>query len=152
MRFSTTNPPMLSQTRSFRLGNRKSRWTLTPATISACSSSRFGDAHVAGHMTGPSVRTPTPGRRLAAVIPGSTITPARRAPISARGVARRVTRASTRMGFSSAGSTPRVTVLSPARTAPVVAGACVSSRTRRSNSGCCHSRVRGVLIHTTGLL
>nr|ACU23637.1 unknown [Glycine max] len=54
--FSTANPPMLSQTRRFRLGNRKSRWTLTPATISACSSSRFGDAHVVGRMTGRSIR------------------------------------------------------------------------------------------------
>ncbi|KAK9273472.1 hypothetical protein L1049_018282 [Liquidambar formosana] len=83
-----------------------------------------------------------PARRLAAVTRGSIITQARRVLSFARGLVRRVTRASLLMVFSSVGFTRRGTGLRPVRMGRTVAGESVSSLTRRNSSEFCLSRVR----------
>lgn len=90
---------------------------------------------MAGAMTGRSVLTPIPEKRLAGEIRGSTITPARLVLILEKVVARKATRASFLMEFSSVGFIQLVTGLSRAKTAVTVAGKSVSLLTRRISLG-----------------
>jgi len=90
---------------------------------------------VAGAMTGRSVLTLIPEKRLAGEIRGSTITPARLVLTFEKVVVRKETRASFLTEFSSVGFIQLVTGLSRAKTAVTVAGESVSSLTRRISLG-----------------
>jgi len=79
--------------------------TQSNAIISVCTSLKSGDAHVPGHMTGPSVRTLIPAKKLAGVIPGSFIIPVTRARSFVKARAVEVTRASSLTAYLSAGFT-----------------------------------------------
>lgn len=130
-RSSDTFPPTTPSTMTTTSTHRS---TPTRATSSGCTSSRYADARAAVHTTGLSVPTRIPERRLAAVIPGSTTTPALRVRSSAREAASAAMLASTHTACSSAGFIRRGTGLSHARTARLVDVACASSLTRRSSS------------------
>ena len=90
---------------------------------------------MAGAMTGRSVRTLTPEKRLAGEIRRSTITPGRLVRSSEKAVARKETLASLLTEFSSVGFILLVTGLSRVKTAVDVAGKFVSLLTRRISLG-----------------
>lgn len=124
--------------------------TLSRATIFECMSSRFVGAHVGGHMTGPSVRTLIPARKLAEGTPGNTTIQALLVRSFVREVVIKVIRASSHMEFSNAGFTRLATELNHAKMDSVVAGESVSLLTRRSNFVFCLNKVRvpmGLLLH-----
>lgn len=85
--------------------------------VFGCMSLRYASVLVAGRMIGPTVRTLIRGRRLAVVIPGSTVTPAQRVRSFVRETVRKETAVSLLTVFSSAGSTHTATVPSRVRTA-----------------------------------
>jgi len=91
--------------------------------------------HVLGHMTGPTVRTLIPEKKLAGVIPGSTVIPVLLALSFVKGTVRKVTVVSLLMEFLSVGSILTGTGLSRVRMEPTVAGVCVFSHTRRISYG-----------------
>lgn len=102
--------------------------------IFGCLSSRSGSVHVAGHTTGQSVHLCIRGRRQGGGTRGSLITPARHVLGFVMVTARKVTRANTVTVFSSAGSTPPITVHSPARTVSTATAASASLPTRQISS------------------
>ena len=99
-----------------------------------------------GRTTGRSVRTLIRARKPGGETRGSITIRVRLAPISERGIVRRVTRVSSHTAYLSVGYTLLAIVRSLVKTERVVVGGFVFSLTRLSNSGFCHlSRVRGVL-------
>lgn len=83
---------------------------------SGCMSLRYVSVLVAGRMTGPTVRTLIQRKKLAAEIPGDTVTPELRALSSVKETVRKETVVSLLTAFSSAGSTQAVTVRNRVRT------------------------------------
>ena len=108
---------------------------------------------MAGRTTGRSAPTLTPRRRLAGETLESTITPALRVRSLEKGIAEKVTRASSLTACSSAGSTLKDTGHSSARTARPAAAASASLHTRRISCACWlptrpsrNSATRGVFV------
>jgi hypothetical protein len=123
--------------------------TLIHAIISVCMSLKSGDVLVAGAMTGRSVRTPIPERKLAVVIRGSIITPERRVLISGKVVVRKAMRVSFLTAFLSVGFIRRVTGLSRVKTAVTVAVVFVSSLIRRIRLEFCRIKAPTESIRST---
>lgn len=108
-----------------------------------------------GHMTGRSVRTLIPERRLAGGILASIITPALLVLSFVKVIVRKVMHVSTRTAYSSVGFTLLAIVRSLVRTGPTAAGACASLLIRRSNSvfslRTVHEAMLSRLTRSTGL-